>query len=31
MDLPQEYWQLQTLFEIESGVGTPLLFDDATK
>jgi len=31
MHLPQEYWRKQTLFEISSGVGTPLIIDDATK
>lgn len=31
MHLPQEYWREQTLLEIASGVGTPLLIDDATK
>jgi hypothetical protein len=31
MDIPQEYWFSQTLFEIEIGVDTPLLVDDATK
>ncbi|EER02368.1 hypothetical protein Pmar_PMAR016934 [Perkinsus marinus ATCC 50983] len=31
MHLPQEYWRKQTLFEISSGVGTPLIIDDAIK
>jgi len=30
MHLPQEYWRKQTLFEIASGLGTPLTIDDAT-
>lgn len=29
--MPQEYWRKQTLFEISSGVGTPLIIDDAIK
>jgi hypothetical protein len=31
MHLPWEYWQYQTLFEIASGLGTPLVIDDATQ
>jgi len=31
MHLPQEYWRDQTLLEIASEVGTPLLVDAATK
>jgi len=31
MHLPQEYWRKQTLFEIASGVGNPLIIDEATK
>lgn len=31
MHLPQEYWRERTLLEIASGIGTPLLIDDATK
>jgi len=31
MDLPQKFWQDQTLFEIASGVGTPLTLDDPTQ
>lgn len=30
MNLPQEYWEKQTLFEIASGLGTPLSIDDTT-
>jgi len=30
MHLPQEYWHKQTLFEIASGIGTPLSIDEAT-
>jgi len=30
MELPQEYWMEQTLLEIASAVGTPLLIDNAT-
>jgi hypothetical protein len=29
MDLPQEYWRTKTLFEIASGLGTPLIIDEA--
>jgi len=28
--LPQEYWRKQTLLEIASGLGTPLIIDDTT-
>jgi len=31
MQLPQEYWGKQTIFEIASGLGTPLTIDDATQ
>jgi len=31
MNLPQEYWEKQTLFEIASGLGTPLSMDEATQ
>jgi len=31
MHLPQEYWRNETLFEIASGDGTPLVIDEATK
>jgi len=31
MNLPQEYWEKQTLFEIASGLGTPLSIDDSTQ
>jgi hypothetical protein len=31
MNLPQEYWEKQTLFEIASGLGTPLSIDEATQ
>lgn len=30
MNLPQEYWEKQTLFEIASGLGTPVSIDDTT-
>jgi len=30
MHLPQEYWRKTTLFEIASGLGTPLSIDEAT-
>lgn len=30
MNLPQEYWGKQTIFEIASGLGSPLTIDDAT-
>ena len=30
MQLPQEYWRKKTLFEIASGLGTPLTIDEAT-
>jgi len=30
MQLPQEYWRKKTLFEIASGLGTPLTIDKAT-
>lgn len=30
MHLRQEYWRQKTLFEIASGLGTPLIIDDAT-
>jgi len=30
MHLPREYWRKKTLFEIASGLGTPLIIDDAT-
>jgi len=30
MPLPQEYWRKKTLFEIASGLGTPLIIDKAT-
>lgn len=31
MNLPQEYWEKQTLFEIASGLGSPITIDDATQ
>jgi len=31
MQLPQEYWGKQTLFEIASGLGSPLTIDEATQ
>lgn len=31
LHLPQEYWRKQTLFEIASGIGTPLSIDEATQ
>jgi len=31
MHLPQEYWRKKTLFEIASGLGTPLTIDEATQ
>ena len=31
MHLPLDYWRKKTLFEVASGVGTPLVIDDATK
>jgi len=31
LNLPQKYWEKQTLFEIASGLGTPLLIDEATQ
>jgi len=31
MHLPHEYWREKTLFEIASGIGTPLTIDDATR
>lgn len=31
MQLPQEYWGKQTLFEIASSLGTPLIIDEATQ
>jgi len=31
MNLPQEYWEKQTLFEIGSGLGTPITIDEATQ
>jgi len=31
MQLPQEYWGKQTIFEIAFGLGTPLTIDDATQ
>jgi len=31
MNLPQEYWEKQTLLEIASGLGTPLAIDDTTQ
>lgn len=31
MQLPQEYWGRQTLFEIASGLGTPLTIDEVTQ
>lgn len=30
LHLPQEYWRKQTLLEISSGLGTPLIIDDTT-
>jgi len=30
MQLPQEYWGKQTIFEIASGLGSPLTIDEAT-
>lgn len=30
MNLPHEYWGKQTIFEIASGLGSPLTIDDAT-
>ena len=31
LNLPQEYWRKATLFEIASGIGTPLTIDEATQ
>lgn len=31
MHLPQEYWRKKTLYEIASGIGTPLTIDEATQ
>jgi len=31
MHLPQEYWGKQTIFEIASGLGSPLTIDEATR
>ena len=31
MHLPQEYWREKTLFEIGSGIDTPLIIDDAAR
>ena len=31
MNLPQEYWEKQTLFEIAFGLGTPLIIDENTQ
>lgn len=31
LNLPQEYWEKQTLFEIASGLGTPLSIDETTQ
>jgi len=31
MHLPREYWQYQTFIEIASGLGSPLVIDDATQ
>jgi len=31
MHLPQEYWRKTTLFEIASGLGTPLAIDEVTQ
>jgi len=31
MHLPQEYWRRQTLYEIASGLGTPLTINEATQ
>jgi len=31
MHLPQEYWRQKTLYEIASGIGTPLTINDATQ
>jgi len=31
LQLPQEYWGRQTLFEIASGLGTPITIDEATQ
>jgi hypothetical protein len=31
MQLPQEYWGRQTIFEIASGLGTPLTIDESTQ
>lgn len=31
LNLPQEYWEKHTLFEIASGLGTPLSIDEATQ
>jgi hypothetical protein len=31
LNLPQEYWEKQTLYEIASGLGTPLAIDEATQ
>ena len=31
LHLPQEYWSRQTLFEIASGLGTPLTIDETTQ
>jgi len=30
LHLPQEYWRKKTIMEIASGLGTPLIIDDAT-
>lgn len=30
MHLPQEYWRRKTIYEIASGLGTPLTIDEAT-
>jgi len=31
LNLPQEYWEKQTLFEIASGLGTPLSINESTQ
>jgi len=31
LNLPQEYWGKQTIFEIASGLGNPITIDDATQ
>lgn len=31
LHFPQEYWRTKTLYEIASGLGTPLTIDEATQ